>query len=73
MKKFEKLAESLLKANPKLTAVYICDNRNAFSTEQQAKKHCERRKIKYDEYTRDSIFTEDKKSGTTKSNKTKKQ
>jgi hypothetical protein len=71
MKKFEKLAESLLKANPKLTAVYICDDRNAFSTQSQAKKHCEPRKIKYDVYTRDSIFSEEKK--TTKSNKTKKQ
>jgi hypothetical protein len=45
MSKFQKLAESLLKANQKLPSVFICDDRNAFASEVLAKKHSEKRKL----------------------------
>jgi len=70
MKNLEKLAKSILSQNPKLEKVYVCEDRNVFASEKQAKEHCEKQSIKYHIFDRNVIVSEKKETKKT-ANKSK--
>lgn len=55
MKHLEKLAANVLAQNSELGKIYVCADRNVFASENQAKKHCEKRGIEYAEFDRESL------------------